>query len=48
MQLGRTYVEAGKPADAQQTFKRLVDEYPNSPFAGEAQQRLDDLTPKKS
>ncbi len=28
MQLGRTYVAAGKTADAQQTFNRLVEEYP--------------------
>ena len=28
MQLGRTYLDAGKRADAQQTFNRLVEEYP--------------------
>ena len=47
IQLGRAYLDAGKPADAQQAFKRLVDEYPNSPFAVEAQQRLENLSPKK-
>lgn len=46
MQLGRTYLDAGKTADAQQTFSRLVDEYPDSPFSGEARQQLDTL--KKS
>lgn len=29
LQLGRTYLEAGKRADAQQTFNRLVEEYPS-------------------
>jgi TolA-binding protein len=43
MQLGQTYLEAGKHADAQQTFNRLVDEYPNSPFTPEAKQQLDSL-----
>ena len=43
MQLGRTYVEAGKRADAQQTFSKLVEEYPESPFTGEAKKELDTL-----
>jgi TolA-binding protein len=43
MQLGRTYLEAGKPADAKQTFTRLVDEYPESPFSGDARRELDTL-----
>ena len=34
MQLGRTYLDAGKRTEAQQTFNRLVDEYPDSPFNG--------------
>ncbi|HEY1913662.1 MAG TPA: tetratricopeptide repeat protein [Vicinamibacterales bacterium] len=46
MQLGRLYVDAGKTADAQQTFNRLVDEYPESPFSGEARKVLETL--KKS
>ena len=33
MQLGLTYRDAGKPADAQQTFNRLVEEFPDSPFS---------------
>ena len=28
MQLGRTYLEAGKKTEAQQTFSRVVEEYP--------------------
>jgi TolA-binding protein len=43
MQLGRTYVDAGKRADAQQTFNRLVDEYPESPFTADARKALDTL-----
>jgi tetratricopeptide (TPR) repeat protein len=43
MQLGRTYLDAGKPADAQQIFSRLVQEYPDSPFNAEARRELDGL-----
>jgi TolA-binding protein len=43
MQLGRTYLDAGKRAEAQQTFTRLVEEYPESPFTGDAKKELDGL-----
>jgi TolA-binding protein len=43
MQLGRVYVEAGKRADAQQTFNRLVQEFPESPFTGDAKRELENL-----
>lgn len=43
LQLGRTYRDAGKAADAQQTFNRLVEEYPDSPFNEEAKRELDAL-----
>jgi outer membrane protein assembly factor BamD (BamD/ComL family) len=46
MHLGRTYVEAGKKSDAQQTFNRIVEEFPNSPYSGEARQQVESL--KKS
>jgi tetratricopeptide (TPR) repeat protein len=46
MQLGRTYLEAGKRVDAQQTFTRLVEEYPESPYSGDARKELETL--KKS
>ena len=36
MQLGRAYLDAGKQADAEQTFNRLVSEFPQSPFSGDA------------
>ena len=43
MQLARTYLDAGKPADAKQTFNRVVEEYPDSPFTGEARRQLESL-----
>ncbi|MSO45353.1 MAG: tetratricopeptide repeat protein [Acidobacteria bacterium] len=43
MQLGRTYIEAGKPNDAQQTFTRLIEEFPDSPFSQDAKRELDSL-----
>jgi len=43
MELGRTYLSAGRTDDAQQTFNRVVDEFPNSPFTAEAQRELDAL-----
>ncbi len=43
MQLGRTYRDAGKRAEAQQTFNRLVEEYPESPFTADARRELETL-----
>jgi TolA-binding protein len=43
MQLGRTYLDAGKQSDAQQTFNRLVAEFPDSPFTADAKRALDTL-----
>ena len=43
MQLGRTYLDAGKRADAQQTFNRIVEEYPESPFTSDARKELETL-----
>ena len=43
MRLGRTYLDAGKRSDAQQTFNRLVQEYPESPFNGDAKKELENL-----
>jgi TolA-binding protein len=43
MELGRTYRTAGKAAEAKQTFNRLVDEYPESPYMQEAKRELDAL-----
>jgi len=43
MQLGRAYDAAGKQADARQTFKRVVDEFPESPYAQEAKRAMDTI-----
>ena len=43
MQLGKTYLEAGKRADAQQTFNRIVEEYPESPFSSDAKREIETL-----
>lgn len=41
MQLGRAYRLAGREAEAQQAFKRIIDEFPQSTFAAEARRELD-------
>ncbi len=41
IQLGRAYLAAGRTTDAQQTFERIVKEFPLSPFSSEAQRQLD-------
>jgi TolA-binding protein len=46
LRLGRTQVDAGKSADAEQTLNRLVQEFPDSPFTPDARKTLDQL--KKS
>ena len=43
MQLGRVYLDAGKPTDAQQTFTRVVAEFPDSPFSPDAKRELEAL-----
>lgn len=43
MQLGRTYAAAGKTTEAKQTFNRIVDEFPDSPYSAEARQQLQAL-----
>jgi len=43
IQLGRTYREAGKTADAQQTFNRVVEEFPESPFTADAKREIEAL-----
>jgi tetratricopeptide (TPR) repeat protein len=46
MQLGRTYERAGRSSEAQQTFSRLVQEFPDSLYAAEARRQMEAL--KKS
>jgi len=43
MQLGRTYRDAGKRADAELTFNRIVQEFPDSPFTQDAKHELETL-----
>jgi TolA-binding protein len=40
MQLARAYLKAGKTQEARATFKRVVDEFAQSPYAAEARQQL--------
>jgi hypothetical protein len=44
MQLGRVYLMAGKVTEARQTFRKLLDEYPQSPFVTEAKREFDQLS----
>jgi TolA-binding protein len=41
MQLGRAYQLAGKTEDAKKTFKRVVDEFPQSPYAAAARREVE-------
>jgi len=43
VQLARTYAKAGKNSDARATFKRVVDEFPNSVYVTEARQQMASL-----
>jgi TolA-binding protein len=43
LRLGRVYVDAGKKSDAEQTFNRLMSEFPDSPFSADARRELDQL-----
>ena len=40
MELARVSRKAGKPQEARAAFRRVVDEFPNSPYANEARQQL--------
>ena len=40
VELARTYVKAGKAAEARATFKRVVDEFPASSYGAEARQQI--------
>jgi predicted negative regulator of RcsB-dependent stress response len=46
MRLARIYTDAGKPLDAEQTYNKLVAEYPESLYAADARKELAEL--KKS
>ncbi|MBP6715804.1 MAG: tetratricopeptide repeat protein [Acidobacteria bacterium] len=40
MQLGAAYAKLGKKAEARTTYKRVVDEFPDSPYAQNARQQM--------
>lgn len=44
MQLARAYRLAGRTPEAVQTFKRVTDEFPSSPYAADARRELETLT----
>jgi hypothetical protein len=43
MQLGRTYAAAGKPADAKRTFRRIAEEFAQSPYTVDAKRLADQI-----
>ncbi len=43
MQLGRAYLQAGKRDEATRAFTRVVDEFPQSLYAGEAREKISEL-----
>ncbi|MGE3843961.1 MAG: tetratricopeptide repeat protein [Vicinamibacterales bacterium] len=43
MQLGRAYELAGKRAEAMQAYQRVVDEFPDSAYVGDARKAADGL-----
>jgi TolA-binding protein len=46
MQLARAYAQAGKKEEAVRTFTRVVDEFPQSPYAADARREMEEA--KKS
>jgi TolA-binding protein len=43
IRLGRAYLDAGKRAEAEQTFNRVIQEFPDSPFSSDARRALEQL-----
>lgn len=43
MQLARAYTLAGKPAEAAQTYQRVIDEFPESLYAADARREVESL-----
>lgn len=43
MQLADAYQQAGQPAEAAQTLQRVIDEFPQGPYASDARQQADVL-----
>ena len=43
VQLAEAYQQAGRAAEATQTLQRVIDEFPQSPYAADARQRVEAL-----
>jgi predicted negative regulator of RcsB-dependent stress response len=43
VQLADAYQQAGRAAEASQTLQRVIDEFPQSPYAADARQRVESL-----
>lgn len=43
VQLAEAYQQAGRAAEASQTLQRVIDEFPQSPYAADARQRVEAL-----
>ncbi len=43
MQLGRTYVAAGRSDDAAKSFQQVIEQYPDSPYQADAKKALDEI-----
>ncbi|MGH9372709.1 MAG: tetratricopeptide repeat protein [Vicinamibacterales bacterium] len=46
LQLGRAYARAGRKEEAVRSFTRVVDEFPQSPYAADARREMEEA--KKS
>ena len=47
-ELGKTLEELKRPQEAIQSYQRIVDEFPQSPYRQEAQQKITSLDPTRS
>lgn len=47
-ELAITQEQLGKNADAVQSYQRILDEFPQSPFAGDARQKISALDPSRA
>jgi predicted negative regulator of RcsB-dependent stress response len=43
MHLGEAYLQAGRTSEAREVMRRIVNEFPQSPYAADARQKLDAL-----
>jgi predicted negative regulator of RcsB-dependent stress response len=47
-ELGRTLEQVGRPGEAVQFYQRILDEFPQSPYRQEAQQKVSTLDPARA